>query len=366
MSSITNKNKSPFLRNIVYFLVAAALIAILIVRLKSNKEITENRVYQYNKELPINVKVDTLKPEYIENDIFYSGTFEPNKESKISADIQGKINSILVDIGSTVKKGQPLIQLDNSLLKLQLQSVDIQIEGLESDVKRYTVLANADAIQGIQLEKAILGLKSAKVQRATINEQINKTTIVAPFNGIVTAKFNEEGSFAAPAMPLLQITDISLLKFTVNVPEHELKSFKLNQIYSIKADVFPEIELTGKVTMTGSKANLGNSYPVQFSVNNTDDLKIKSGMFGKVKPLAMDSKDENKNKYIIISASSITGATDQPKVYVVKSGKAVLQNITISKRFQNKVVVSEGLVEGDIIITSGFINLFDGINVNII
>ena len=98
MNSVTNKNKSPLLRNIVYFLVAVALIALLIVRLKSNKEITQNRVYQYNKELPINVKVDTLKTEYIENDMFYSGTFEPNKESKISADIQGKINSILVDM----------------------------------------------------------------------------------------------------------------------------------------------------------------------------------------------------------------------------------------------------------------------------
>ncbi|HAN18116.1 MAG TPA: efflux RND transporter periplasmic adaptor subunit [Bacteroidales bacterium] len=366
MSSITNTNKSPYMKNIMYLVVAIALIAFAVVRLKSNKEITKSRVYQYNKEQAVNVQVDTLKPEHIKNDIFYSGTFEPNKESKISADIQGKVNSILVDVGSTVKKGQPLIQLDNSLLKLQLQSVDIQIEGLESDVKRYTVLANADAIQGIQLEKSVLGLKSAKVQRATLNEQINKTTIVAPFNGIITAKFNEEGAFAAPGVPLLQITDISLLKFTVNVPEHELNLFKLNQIYSLTADVFPEIKLSGKVTMIGSKANMSNSFPVQFSVNNTDDLKIKSGMFGKVNPVAIDVKDESENKYIIISASSITGTTNQPKVYVVKNGKAVLQNITISKRVQNKVVVSKGLTEGDIIVTNGFINLFDGINVNII
>ncbi|MBK8884022.1 MAG: biotin/lipoyl-binding protein [Bacteroidales bacterium] len=64
----------------------------------------------------------------VNNDISYPGTFEPNKETKVSADIQGKINLVLVDIGSIVKKGETLIQLDNSLLKLQLQTVEIQIE----------------------------------------------------------------------------------------------------------------------------------------------------------------------------------------------------------------------------------------------
>ena len=194
--------------------------------------------------------------------------------------------------------------MDNSLLKLQLQSVEIQIEGLEADVKRYTVLAKADAIQGVQLEKTELALKSSRVQKATLMEQINKTTIMAPFSGIVTAKLTEEGAFAAPGIPLLQITDISLLKFTVNVPENELYQFILNQIYTIKADVYPETVLVGKVIMTGSKANMGNSFPVQFSGNNTSDFKIKSGMFGSVQ-----LKKDNGEKHIIIPASSIVGLT---------------------------------------------------------
>ncbi|MDP2339011.1 MAG: efflux RND transporter periplasmic adaptor subunit [Bacteroidota bacterium] len=347
-------------KTIIYIVVALALIAIVVIRLKSNKETTVNRVYQYDKEQAINVQAIILMLESVKNDISYTGTFEPNKETKVSADIQGKINSVLVDVGSQVKKGQALIQLDNSLLKLQLQTVEIQIEGLEADVKRYTVLANADAIQGVQLEKTILGLKSANVQKATLLEQINKTTIVAPFHGIVTAKLTEEGAFAAPGVPLLQITDISLLRFTVNVPEQEISQFESNQTYAITADVYPETLLTGKVILTGSKANLGNSFPVQFSVNNTTDLKIKSGMFGKVQ-----LKNDKEGKHIIIPASSIVGTNIQTQVYTVKNGKAMLQNITISNRFQNKVLVSSGLTEGDVIITNGFINLFDGANVSI-
>ncbi|MFA6403955.1 MAG: efflux RND transporter periplasmic adaptor subunit [Salinivirgaceae bacterium] len=345
---------------ILYTVVALALITITVFQLTKNKETTVSRVYQYDKEQAINVQTITLKLESVENDITYTGTFEPNKETKISAEIQGKINSVRVDLGNSVKKGQALIQLDNALLKLQLQTVEIQIEGLENDVKRYTVLANADAIQGVQLEKTILALKSAKVQEATLLEQINKTTIVAPFSGIVTAKLTEEGAFAAPGIPLLQLTDISLLKFTVNVPEQEISQFGFGDSYVLTSDAYPEMVLKGKVTMTGSKANMGNSFPVQFSVNNTPDLKIKSGMFGKV-----ELKNDQQGEHIIIPASSVVGTNIQPQVYTIKNGRAMLQNIIISKRFQNKILVSSGLTEGDVLITNGFINLFEGANVSI-
>ena len=352
--------KTSILKKALYIIIPLVLIAIVVIKLKNNKEITQSKVYQYDKEQAINVQADTLQIENVNAEISYSGTFEPNKETKISAEIQGKINDVLVDVGSYVNKGQSLIQLDNSLLKLQLQTIEVQIEGLEADVNRYTILAKADAIQGVQLEKSILGLKSAKMQKATLMEQINKTTIKAPFNGVVTAKLSEEGAFAAPGVPLLQITDITNLKFTVNVPENDLRQFKLNQSYSLSVDAYSEISLAGKATMIGSKANMGSSFPIQFSVNNTSDLKIKSGMFGKV-----NLKNDIQEKGIIISSFVIVGSENQPQVYLIKNGKAVLQNITISKKIQNKSVVSSGLKTGDAIVTNGFINLFDGAKVTV-
>jgi len=348
------------MKKVLYIIIPLALIAIVVIKLKSNKEIVKDKVYQYDKEQAIHVQVDTIKSELIGAEFAYSGTFEPNKETKLSAEIQGKINDVLVDVGAFVTNGQSLIQLDNSLLKLQLQSAEVQVEGLEADVKRFTVLANADAVQGVQLEKAELGLKSAKVQRATLLEQINKTTIKAPFNGVVTAKLTEEGAFAAPGVPLLQITDISVLKFTVNVSENDLSSFQLNQTFSINADAYSDVLLSGKATMIGSKANMGSSFPVQFIVSNTSDLKIKSGMFGKV-----NLKSENQKTGIIIPASAIVGSSSQPQVYKVKNGKAILHNITIAQKIKNKTAVSKGLEEGDVIVTNGFINLFDNANVTV-
>lgn len=346
------------MKKAIWIIIGIVLVGLGIFKLATNKKISENKVYHYDKESPITVTVDTVRLQSIDNSTTYTGTFEPNKETKISTDIQGKINNLLVDIGDVVTTGQILVQLDNALLKLQLQTIKVQIEGLEDDVTRYVILTEADAIQGIQLEKARLGLKTAKIQKETLLEQINKTTIRAPFKGIITAKFNEEGGFAAPGTPLLQVTDISTLRFTINVPESSLSQFQLNQTYEVSADAYPNTPLSGKVLMVGSKANIGNSFPIQFQIENTKESDIKSGMFGKV--LLPSNLQE---KSILIPSSAILKEMQQEQVYVVRNGKAVLQAITTSKTIGDKELVSAGLKEGDLIITHGFINLFENANV---
>lgn len=83
-------------------------------------------------------------------------------------------------------------------------------------------------------------------------------------------------------------------------------------------------------------------------------------MFGKMK-----LSNSEGGKQIIIPASAIVGSTVQPQVYIVKNGKAFLHPVSVAKRLENKVVVQSGLQEGDVIVTGGFINLFDGANVEI-
>ena len=112
--------------------------------------------------------------------------------------------------------------------------------------------------------------------------------------------------------------------------------------------------------MTGSKANPGNSFPVQFQVANTNNLTIKSGMFGKV------SLSESKQEHgILIPTSAIMEENGIARVYLIKNGKAILKTITISGNIGNRTVVSAGLATGDIVVTNGFINLFDGANITI-
>jgi RND family efflux transporter MFP subunit len=340
--------------------IAVTIVAIALITFKLfyNKMTIDEKVYRYDAGKSIIVSIETVGYDTIEKTTVYTGMFEADRETKLSAETQGKVNEMHVEAGNWVKKNQILIQLDNALLKLQLQSLEVQIEGLQSDVNRYTVLANADAVQRVQLEKIQLGLRTAIIQRNTVLEQIKKTTITAPFAGVVTATLTEVGAFAAPGIPLMQISDLSILKFTIQVPETEIGMFTMDQYYDLSVDVFPGKTLRGRVTLIGSKGNNANNYPIQFSVGNTDGLDIKSGMFGKIK-----IREGGMEKHISIPTTSIVGSMVQPQVYLVKNGKASLHSIAVSRRVNDKVIVSDGLNEGDIIVRGGLFNLFDGANV---
>ncbi|NUN09150.1 MAG: efflux RND transporter periplasmic adaptor subunit [Ignavibacteriaceae bacterium] len=345
-------------KKIFYLTAALILIVAIVAVLIRNKSVTELRAFRAEKNKQIHVQAEHIKLTEQYDEIIYSGTFEPARETKLSSDIQGKIIRVLTDAGKYVRAGETLIMIDNSLMKLQLQTTQVQIEGLQSDVNRFKILAGADAVQKIQLEKAELALKTAQLQKATIEEQINKTFIKAPFAGVVTSMLTEEGAFAAPGVPLLQIIDISSLKFTANIPEEELPRFNSTYKIIITPDIYPEDKLTGILLFTGSRANQGNNYPVQFAVNNISGQRIKAGMFGKVS--LTGTKSERK---IVIPASAITGSSSKQLVYTIKDGKAIMSEITVSGRYGEKAVISSGLKEGDILITNGFINLFNGANV---
>lgn len=341
-----------------YIIAGIAIAALVVFKLASNKNKSDNRIYHYDKEKPIEVETITVKSAGLTTETTYAGTFEANKEVKVTADIQGKIIAMLVDLGSEVKKGQALIQLDNVLFKLQLQAAEVTVKGLKNDVGRYTILAKEDAIQGVQLEKATLGLQAAKIQRATLLEQISKTTIKAPFDGVITMKMTETGAFAAPGVPLLQLTEIQQLRFTIFVAENDINLFKVNDTYPIVPDNNKEQVLQGKIIAVGSQANPAGSFPVQFIVNNSNKNQLKSGMFGKVQ-LQQNIATEG----LYIPVVLIQGSEENASVYVVKNNKAVLQKITIKTKIQDKVLVTSGIKAGDILVSKGFINLFDGANV---
>jgi membrane fusion protein (multidrug efflux system) len=277
------------LRYLIPILMLLGIFAAIAITLKRNKATAEERVYQYDSATDSTAKPMAATPTDAPDappaeaaTMQWTGTFDPHKETKISADVQGKITRVMVDAGSTVTTGQPLVQLDDDLLQWQLKGVEVQIEGLEADVNRYTILAKADAVQGVQLEKAALGLKAARVQASTLRAQLDKTTIRAPFAGVVVAKLNEAGGFAAPGVPLIQLVDIGQLKFTINVPENDLRHFRQGTTYAITADALPDLSLSGKAVVVGSKANMANLFPIQFLVQNPDRTRLKAGMFGQV------------------------------------------------------------------------------------
>jgi len=345
------------MKKVIIWATLGLIVIATVFILFSNKKKAEQKVYRFDENSKIAVTAEVVKFGEFKLDKIYNGTFEPNKEAKLMFELPGKISKINYEVGEYVSNGSVIANLDMELLKLQKEQAELQVSALENDFKRYKTLLEEEAVQLVQFEKIETAYKTAQVQLKTINEQIRKSSLKAPFNGIITMKFIEIGTVTAPQMPVVQLSDVSKLRMTIQVPENEIKYFKMNETVDIKTDLSSDKIYEGKVVVISGKSDMAHNFMVQVEILNSD-LQIKAGTFGYV-----FKRMNTMQKQISIPISALFGSSIMPKVYVVENEKAILKEIEVLDKNNNFAAVKSGLKEGDIVVTSGFINLSDGKNV---
>ncbi|MCB0733250.1 MAG: efflux RND transporter periplasmic adaptor subunit [Bacteroidetes bacterium] len=344
------------MNRIINILILVGILAMIVIQLAQNKKKAENRVYKYDKESPINVFGEVVIENKSIQEKTYSGTFESNNEVKLNADIQGRISQVFVKEGQHITKGQPLLKIDDQMLQLQLNVLNTKLKGLKDDETRYSNLSKTDAVPAINLEKTINAIATVEAEKKTIMEQISKTTVRAPFSGVISMKFCEVGGFASPAIPLFEIINQSDLKFVINVPDSDLPLFIRNQNYSIRTYASNK-SIVAQLSQVSSKGGTGNNFKIEFQIENSEGLK--AGMFGELQL----TSDETLKDALLIPSKSIIGSESNPEIYKVSNGKAVRTPILILSRSSDKLAVAGTIEKGDTIVTGGFINLFDNANV---
>lgn len=344
------------MNRIINILILVGILAMIVIQLAQNKKKAENRVYKYDKESPINVFGEVVIENKSIQEKTYSGAFESNNEVKLNADIQGRISQIFVKEGQQITKGQSLLKIDDQMLQLQLNVLNTKLKGLKDDEIRYSNLSKTDAVPAINLEKTKNAIATVEAEKKTIMEQISKTTVRAPFSGVISMKFCEVGGFASPAIPLFEIINQSDLKFVINVPDSDLPLFIRNQNYSIRTYASNK-SIIAQLSQVSSKGGTGNNFKIEFQIENSEGLK--AGMFGELQL----TSDETLKDALLIPSKSIIGSESNPEIYKVSNGKAVRTPILILSRSSDKLAVAGTIEKGDTIVTGGFINLFDNANV---
>lgn len=347
------------MKKIIWISVILVLLCLTVWKLFVNKSDAENKVYIKDSTAKIQVTTSKVSYKNLYEEKKYIGTITANRENKIASETQGKVVFVGVNEGDFINKGHVIAQVDNTMLKLQLEAAEIQLEGIMLDVQRYENLSKGDAIPAIQLEKTYIAKRSAEIQIKTLKEQISRTTIVSPFSGVVTMRFFDLGSVLGPGVALLQLTDISILKLNLNIPENELTRFKDGMQTEILSDVYPECTYKGTISMVGSKGDDSHNFPVQVTVENSKTYTLKPGMFGTVKIGNTMSKTS-----LSIPITAIVGTVKEPKIYKVENGKVFMKDLTVGISTKDNIEVLNGLSDGDIVVIGGQINLYDGALVN--
>lgn len=148
---------------------------------------------------------------------FY-GTVNDKDEINVSFKVPGQIEKVFVKDGDFVKEGQLIASLDKADYQLGLEAAQTQYEQLENEIKRLELLYKSKSVSENDYEKAISGLKQAKVQYQTYKNKIDYTELYSPISGYIQ-HFNYEPSEMVDAgMTVANIISAGNRQIEINIP----------------------------------------------------------------------------------------------------------------------------------------------------
>jgi RND family efflux transporter MFP subunit len=330
-------------------------------------QIIDNKLEELNTnpQLPI-VEVLAVNPIIFEHYIQVQGSVKSDELINIFPEFSGIAKAIYVKSGDVVKKGQPLMKIDDGGLKEQLSQLKIGFKLTKTTFERQKRLWD----QNIGSEIKFLETKSMyEAQRQGINQlkkQIKKTLIEAPFSGTIDNVVVKKGEVVYPGRSnLMMLLNLDNLYIESNVPEKHIASINSGN----KAIVhFPLLDKTISTTVrqSGSYINpINRTFKIEMDIEK-NDLNIKPNLNSKVK-----INDYSNDSALMINQNFISIDSDNKEyVYKIyeKNNKTYVSKTIIStgKNDGIKIEVLSGLNAGDKVVYEGIRKLVDNARVQII
>jgi membrane fusion protein, multidrug efflux system len=303
-----------------------------------------------------NLKVDAfiVKPSILEQSITVSGTIKPFEETVLMPEISGRVVSINLPEGKTVKRGTVLIELFSDDLQAQLQKSLAQLQIAEETLKRQGELIKVDGISQSDYDQAQLQVNSIKADIEVINVQIGRTKIRAPFDGSVGLRNISLGAQVSPSTALVTIREVDKLKLDFSVPEKYSSEIKQGiEVKFMIQGIDINYNATVMATEEGIEADT-RSLKVRAMINNPS-IHLIPGAFANV----VISLSEN-NQALMIPTETIIPNQQNKSVIVAKNGKAHFALVKTGERKASKIEITDGLQPGDTIMTTGILFLKEG------
>lgn len=351
------------MKKVIYIVVIAAVIGGGYLILNKNKEKNDAEtavVAQQNSTVAVRTATATQGVP----DLAYTanGNFEAKQQLDFPAENSGRVINVLVDEGDHVHKGQVLATIKGEQLSIMLQSAKASYDNAKADLQRYESAFATGGVTKQQVDNAKVALANAKAQYEQTRVNLGDTSVKSSINGIVNSRNIEPGSVVSPGTVLFELVDVSSLKLKVNVPESQVATLKLGTTVKVTASVYPDKEFSGKVTFIAPKGDTSLNFPVEITIANNPNNELKAGMYGSV----VFGTASKQPEVLSIPRTAFVGGVGNNQVFVVKDGAAKLTKVVAGRIFGDTVEVLNGLTAGEVVVTSGQINLTDGSKVEVI
>ncbi|BCS33942.1 RND transporter [Luteitalea sp. TBR-22] len=299
---------------------------------------------------------------------------------------QGRLQSINVRIGDAVSKGQVLAKVEDQEIREQLRQSDASYEVARATIRQREAdlsfaKTNLDRNKSLfdrqllprqslddaearyqaaqaQLDLAQAQLAAASSRREELRINLSNTTVNSPVTGFVAKRLVDPGAFVTQNVQLLSVVDISIVRLVVNLVERDLRKVSVGAGAAVTVDAYPGETFSGRVARVAPVLDPATrTAEMEVEIPNPTG-RLKPGMYARVRLISA-----NKDDALVIPKSAIVTSQGQRGVFLVQKGQAVFRGVEFGLEEPDRIEVTDGLNEGDEVVTTGATGLRDGAKV---
>lgn len=295
----------------------------------------------------MNVK-DTTFVHYIE----LQGSVDTKDNITIMPEMAGILSQVFVKKGQGVSKGQQLARIDDGGMSQNIEQMRVQSQLAQTTYERQKRLWDQNIGSEIQYLQAKANYEAQLKAISSMERQLDKTIVTAPFSGTIDDVITEQGTVVSPGMPLFRIVSLKNMYIEVDVPETYITSITKGTKVNIEFPVLQQ-KMESTVRETSSVINPANrSYSIEIPVNN-NSRSIKPNLTARLSindytsknailvPLSVISENQDGEQYLMVVAQGENGTI------------AKRRGITTGKTSGDFIEILNGLKTGDQVITEG-------------
>jgi membrane fusion protein (multidrug efflux system) len=287
------------------------------------------------------------------DDVQAVGSLRSRQSVIVRPEVSGRVAALRFQDGQRVRRGQLLVQLDDSLQQAQLKQSQAQANIARTNLQRSRELLAQGFVSQSAVDQNAAALEVAEAQVALSQAQLSRLRVVAPFDGITGIRQVNVGDYLKDGAEIISVEDLSSVLVDFRLPERYLPQLRAGLEVEVGMDAIPGRTFKGRIEALDSLVDAnGRSLLVRARVENPG-TQLKGGMFAR--PRVVFAVREGA---LVVPEEALVPQGAKQFIFRIvdgEGGQKVARRLEarIGLRQPGRVEILDGLSAGDLVVTAG-------------